>query len=274
MFHLKFNFFHIGDQISTTAIPENVFNVTGKRSVISDDRIWAFKHNPYVEFMDAEQASQYPEISLIPDCRIPEMVKSYQKMMLAPISNSQTEYMCVNMGFNDIRLRHPRLYVYEDVNPEPGRVVVHTTGSDRRRDAEPAIRYDSGEDEVRVMSDAVIDSIRKNYQGWQILQVGAADDKPLGFGQDLRGQLDYWQVAELIAGSARFIGVNSGPMHIANCYPRVDKRIVLMEFPVTTLMTYRPGDVRNWLFSWVDPAATYFNRFGQDAGLTYSHTKI
>lgn len=274
MFHLKFNFFHIGDQIATTAIPENLFNITGKRSVISDPRIWAFKHNPYVEFMSEQEASQYPTVSLIPDCRVPEMVQAYEKMMLIPVSNGQTEYMCVNMGFNDVRLRHSRLYVYEDVRPRPDRVVVHTTGSDRTRDSEPAIRRSSGEDEVRVMSDDVIESIRENYRGWDVYQVGADTDKSLGFGQDLRGRLDYWQVAELIAGSSRFIGVNSGPMHIANCYPRVDKRIVLMEFPVTTLVSYRPGDTRNWLFSWIDPASTFFNRFEQDAGFTYSHTKI
>ena len=36
----------------------------------------------------------------------------------------------------------------------------------------------------------------------------------------------------------------------------------------------RPGDIRNWLLSWIDPASMLFNRFEHDVGLTHSHTKI
>jgi hypothetical protein len=61
---------------------------------------------------------------------------------------------------------------------------------------------------------------------------------------------------------------------MANCFPRVDKRIVLMEFPRQTLMNFRPGDARNWLFSWIDPTNTFFNKWDQDVAYTYSHTKI
>jgi hypothetical protein len=47
-----------------------------------------------------------------------------------------------------------------------------------------------------------------------------------------------------------------------------------MEFPKQTLLKYRPGDLRNWAFSWIDPASTFFNRFNFDVGLTYSHAKL
>jgi hypothetical protein len=115
------------------------------------------------------------------------------------------------------------------------------------------------------MSDEVLESINKNYSNYEIIQVGGDNDKPLGGNStNLCGKLDYWEVAKLIAGSAKFIGVNSGPMHIANCYPRVEKRIVLQEFPINTLLSFRPGDVRNWLFSWIDPTCTFFNKFEHD----------
>ena len=228
-----------------------------------------------MEFLSEDDAKDLPKISLIPDCRIPTQTEQYAKMMHCVISNGQTEYMCVNMNFNDVRLRHPRLYIYEDARTKPNKVVVHTTGSDRTRDGEQAIRYSSGEDSVRIMSDEVLDSIRKNYQDYDIIQVGGADDKPLGASSiNLSGKLDLWETAKEISEAAIFIGVNSGPMHIANCYPRVNKRIVLQEFSIPTLMTYRPGDTRNWLFSWIDPACTYFNKYTQDVGYTYSHTKI
>lgn len=275
MFKLKFNFIHIGDQICVTSIPENIFNVSGKKCVVADKRIWTFEHNPYVVFMSEEEAHGLPEINLIPDCRVPEQAKHFHEQMQTIVASSQAEYMCVNIGFNDVRLRHPRLYIHEDEKIIPNKIVVHTTGSDRTRDKEPAIRTTSGEDEVRIMSDEVIDAILKNYKDYQIIQLGGEDDKPLGgHSIDMRGKLPLFDVAKEIASCARFIGVNSGLMHIANCYPRVDKRIVLMEFPKQTLMTFKPCDIRNWLFSWIDISNVFFNKFEHDVGLTYSYTKI
>lgn len=92
---------------------------------------------------------------------------------------------------------------------------------------------------------------------------------------------DIWEPAAEIATASRFIGVNSGPMHIANCYPRVTKRIVLMEFSQGYLarendvaFPWRAGCTRNFLTSWLDPANTYFNRFDQDYGISFSYLKI
>jgi hypothetical protein len=275
MYKLKFNFFHIGDQIATTSIPENIFHATGKKSIITQSQIWAFRHNPYVVFMSETEAAGYPEINLIPDCRVQQQAQHYFDTMSNMVVGSQTEYMCVNFGVSDPVLRHPRLYLHEDKKTNPLKIVVHLSGSDRARDGEPAIRHASGEDDLRVMSDAVMMSILENYKEYQIVQVGSLDDKALGgHSVDMRGQHDYWELAGEIASAAKFIGVNSGPMHIANCYPRIEKRIFLMEFPKETLLKFRPGDVRNWLFSWVDPSNMFFNKFDVDVGLTFSRTKI
>lgn len=275
MFKLHFNFIHIGDQIATTSVPENIFHVTGQRCVITDPRIWAFKYNPYVDHVTDAEAVDLPVINLIPDCRVPDQRDTYISKMQMPVSAGQAEFMCVNLGFTDVHLRHSRLYVHENEKTDPLKIVVHTTGSDRTRDGEPAIRYSSGEDSVRIMSDQVIESILKNYSDYKIIQVGSKDDKPLGGKSiDKRGKYDYWETILEIATAAKFIGVNSGPMHMANCYPRVDKRTVLMEFPEKTLLNYRPGDVRHWLFSWVDPTNMFFNRFDRDISFTFSHNKI
>lgn len=275
MFKLHFNFHHIGDQVCTTGIPENLFKATGEKSVITNPNIWAFKYNPYVEFKTEDQAQGLTEISLIPDCRVQQQAQHYFDIMKSFVSNGQIEYMCRNFGLDTITLRHPRLYIYEDERIQPDKIVVHTSGSDRTRDGEPAIRFTSGEDSERYMSDEVIATILSNYKDYQIVQVGAHGDKPLGgHSVDCRGKYDYWQTAREIATSAKFIGVNSGPMHIANCYPRVEKRIVLMEFPEETLLKHSPGDIRNWLFSWIDPTNTYFNKFDRDIGLTYSYKKL
>ena len=273
--HLTFNFFAIGDQVCVTGIPENIFNVTGKKCIITDKRIWSFKYNPYVVFMTEEQAKGYQRVNIIPDCRTQEQAKNYFSLRNAIEANSQTELMCSSLGFVDIKLRHPRLYIYEDHDIMPNKIVVHTTGSDRTKSGEIAIRQSSGEDNIRILSDDVISCICKNYKNYEIVQVGSLDDKPVGgHSIDMRGKMDYWQTAKEIATCSRFIGVNSGPMHIANCYPKVDKRIVLSEFPDNTLTSYKPGSINNWLFSWLDPSNTYFNKYDRDCGLTYSYTKI
>jgi len=275
MYKLHFNFYHIGDQVCTTAIPENIFNHTGQYSVITDPKIWAFKHNPYVKFMSDDEAADLQVVDLVPDARIPEQCQGYYNILQSNVANSQTEFMCRNMGIESILLRHPRLYIYEDEVIQPNKIVVHTTGSDRTRDNEDAIRTNLGEDAERVMSDNVIAAILHNYKDYEIIQVGGENDVPLGgHSIDRRGKYDYWQTAKEIATSAKFIGINSGPMHIANCYPKVEKRIVLMEFPAQTLVTYQPGDIRNLLFSWVDPANTYFNKFDRDVGVTYAYRNI
>lgn len=272
---LRFHFFHIGDQVITTSLPENYFTATGRRVVVTDDRMWVFKHNPYVNLSSND--SSLPILDVIPDARLRPQVQNYITRTDSLIVGSQSEYMWMSMGFarEQLTLRHPRLYLYEDAPIIANKIVVHTTGSDRRRDGEVAIRTTSGEDAVRVMSDEVIAQILQNYTGWQIVQVGALDDKPLGGNSiDRRGAYDYWQTAKEIATSARFIGVASGPMHIANCYPRVETRVVLMEFPKETLLRFAPGDVRNWLFSWFDPSNMFFNRTPYDIGTTYSYRKI
>lgn len=275
MFKLHFNFIHIGDQISTTAIPENIYKLTGEKVVVTDPRIWVFRHNPYVEHWEESQAQDLPVINLMPDCRMADQRKVYIDKVKLPITAGQTEYMCINMGLEEMPLRHSRLYIYEDLDIDPCKVVVHTQGSDRTRDGEPAIRYQSGEDHLRIMSDEVIESILKNYKDFKIVQVGSQDDRPLGGNViDCRGKYDYWETIKEISTAARFVGINSGPMHMANCYPRVDKRVVLMEFPEKTLWSYRPGDVRHWLFSWIDPTNMFFNRFKYDVGFTYSYTKL
>ena len=276
MFNLKFFFTAIGDQVGTTGIPENLFNATGQRCCITDKRIWAFKYNPYVDHCDQTEVDKDAlELSMIPDARSKEQAEHYKKTMGCDISTGQLEYMLVNLGITTVKLRHPRLYVYEDVDIKPYKVVINTNGSDRTLVGEPAIRPWAGEDSVRIMSDQVLESIRKNYRDYEIVQVGSATDKPmLGNFVDLRGKLDYWGSAREIAEAAIFIGVNSGPMHIANCYPRTVKKIVLQEFPEDSLKIWRPEDTRNFLFSWIDPSNIYYNKFDFDCGITFSHSKI
>lgn len=275
MFKLKFYFKHIGDQICTTALPENIFHATGEKCVITDPAIWAFKHNPYVLHMDESQCpADTLEINVIPDNRIPEQRQNYQSIHKTNISAGQTQYMATSIGIENPKLRHPRLYIYEDLDQEPDKIIVNTSGSDRTRDNEPAVRYNFGEDRVRVLDQQIIDQILINYKNYRIFQIGSKADPPVGgHSVDLRG-IDYWESIREVATASRFIGVDSGPRHMASCYPSVDIRVLLVQYPEKTLITSRPGDINHWLFSWLDTTHTYFNRYEHDVAYTFSYKKI
>jgi hypothetical protein len=120
------------DRHQRAKLPD-LHNSTGERVVISGKRIWAFKHNPYVVLLDELEAEQYPVLDLLPDCRLPEQARNYAELTNSITASSQAEYMCLNLGFTDVTLRHPRLYCHEDSRIVPDKVVVHTTGADRTR---------------------------------------------------------------------------------------------------------------------------------------------
>jgi hypothetical protein len=161
-----------------------------------------------------------------------------------------------------VRLRHPRLYRFEELQGEKlGIVTVHTTG-----------KSEGGE-----MPDHVIDQIAQNYKSYSIYQVGGPSDKDTPF-IDRRG-FGMWESAQLIASSQIFIGVNSGMMNIAQCYPRVNRKLILIEndilktedFDIFKPLTYYKKEV----FShWVDYNWQYYNIHDHDIGITYSYKKL
>ena len=267
----------IGDQIAVTSFPENLYNITGKKTLIKDSKIWAFKHNPYVLFETSEETQK---LLLLPSAREAYNTQPYIENKSTLIFSSQAELLLYFVGYNVdfVKLRHPRLYIYEDIKQEFGKLVVHSEGSDRTKVCEPAIRTGLGEDYLRIFTDDIIKTIHKNYKDWKIVQVGGKDDKDIGASIDLRGKLDYFEIAKEIASSQIFIGINSGMMNIANCYPKVHKRIILTEFSEECLgkgkIPFRPLEIRNPNMHWLDLNNSYFNRFQYDIGSTFTYKKI
>lgn len=282
VYRLDFLAHGIGDLIVCSSLPENFYNLTGNKILVDDYRAkWVFRYNPYVMFDCKSHDIQ--NVPMLCDTRHQEIVKMYISERNSFSISSQAEWLlfCTGYDIDKLTLRHPRLYIHEDLPQQAKKLVVHTTGSNRAIVGEDQIRYHLGEDSQRIMSDEVIKAIHENYEGWEIYQVGGKDDKPLGGKAiDLRGTLNLFDVAKEISTSQRFIGVNSGLMHIANAYPKVEKRIVLMEFPETTLgkgfssIPFRAGEIRNFLFSWLDPSNKFYNKYSTDIGVTSSFIKI
>jgi hypothetical protein len=230
----------IGDQITISSFPENFYKNYNIK-LIDVDNCWIFDHNPYIE--------RNKEANII---------LNHLQTQLDIIRNnnrkdwkSDAEEVCQNFSLPKIFLRRPRLYKYEDSLTQKGLVVVHTTGKTVGR-----------------MSDHVINKIASNYRDYEIVQIGLDSDAQTPFRKLLN--LNKWETAEIISKAAIFIGVNSGFYHIANCYPKVRKKIVLHELNEQQLYNFEPKK-QSLSTEWYDYNIEYFNNSEFDIGATSSY---
>lgn len=228
----------IGDKIQFSSLPEIIFHNTNKK-VIDYNNCWVFDHNPHV----IRGNHDYDKIINPWD-----ISHSYKADYYLSIS----ERFFKNSEFSDfkITLRHPRLYKFEDIKIIPNRVVIHTTG-----------KSEGGQ-----INDEVLHHIKNTYSNFDIIQIGGLDDKPTEFINKLG--LSLWETAEIIASSSIFIGVNSGMMNIANCYPRINRKIILNRDDLDTISPLNPNT------GWLDYNVQYFNQTQFDIGTTYSFLKL
>jgi hypothetical protein len=231
----------IGDKIQFTHIPENIYYFTGKK-VYDISRSWVFDHNPFVE-RNLENISNSIDLWNLSHSFPKDGFKSHaERFFILYNKIFETNYQ------NPV-LRHPRLYKYENNKIKPNRVLVHTTGKS----------------ETTPLQDEVIEHIKKNYKDYEVIQIGGLNDKKTPFINKLGMPL--WETVELIATSGIFIGINSGMMNIANCFPRVCKKIVL----ASNFDNFLPMSYDN---CWFDHGVTYFNPSKYDIGATFSFLKL
>ena len=74
----------------------------------------------------------------------------------------------------------------------------------------------------------------------------------------------------MISKASIFIGVNSGFYHIANCYPKVRKKIVVHELNEQQLNAFKPK-MQSISTEWYDYNIEYFNASEIDIGATNSY---
>lgn len=223
----------IGDKIIFTSLPENYYKSTGNK-IVDLDNCWVYDNNPYIVRNIKYTLGMINLWSL--------QYEDGQYM-------SAAERICKKLKIQTF-LRHPRLYIYEDEPINLNRIIVHISGKS----------YGN-------MSDNVINQIQNNYKDYEIIQIGGIDDKKTNFINKLG--LSILDTTKLIASSGVFIGVNSGFMNIAKCYPRIRKKIVLYS---DNLQNLQPNS-KNWDY-WIDYNWEYFNCTDNDIGITNSYLKI
>ena len=295
------NSWGLGDCIQWTTLPE-IFYKFFNLKLTDVRKCWAFDNNPYVlreqeipnivSKIESKLKEPIPSIY----CKIEDWPKSFQIPKNAEIIDgivfiqlhvhtpqSEGKY-CFRSKFdsisaligisidqkNDLKVsRNQRLYKYENEKMTPNQVVVHVGPSNSTPE--------------QFISDDIINTIAENYKDFNIIQIGAEKDNDTPF-LDKRG-LDIWDSAQLIAQSFIFIGPNSGPSHLANCYPRVNKKIILCSQMINH-ETSRYEELKSfitsntWMFGasdferWIDYGCQYYNDREYDVGVTYSYKKI
>lgn len=237
----------IGDKVQFCHIPENFYKNYGVK-LIDVSNCWVFDKNPYIER------------GVNPD--------KVLDLWSLPYNNgtylSRAEFFNSFFKFSKIYCRSPRLYF----NEEPKYVIQNKV-----------CLHAQGKSSGHTLSKKIIDTIKERYSNYELYQVGAKSDFDCGV-IDVRGS-SIWDTVKCIATSSIFIGVNSGPINIANCYPHINKKIIIPINKGSHIISNeeleksaRPLGSENHYFDWVDYGWQYFNDTDIDIGVTYSYNKI
>tara|TARA_B100000424_G_scaffold232791_1_gene195775 strand:+ start:9459 stop:10232 length:774 start_codon:yes stop_codon:yes gene_type:complete len=241
----------MGDWLVASSFPENIFKLTNEK-VIDVYKSWVFDHNPYVV------RNEEPEriIDIMPAwfkySRSSPIIYSFSDSLVTMFSNYRGQPP----------LRHPRLYKYEDLDMIPNRIVLHIDGSHDKPTP-------------RLMDEEVINFILDKYKNYDIIQVGGKNDRVIDGITNLLG-MDYWETVKIISQCAMFIGVDSGPLHIAQAYPKINRKMIVTkaQFESDWPEHYWPMNPNDNYSFWYDWDINYFNEFDRDVGVTTSYKDI
>lgn len=245
----------LGDKLQFSSFPENFHANTGEK-VIDLDGHWFFDHNPYV--VRGEDPSLVLDLWGLGnhwyDSRpiISSIAERTIKIVEQVLKN---EHIYKNVKFRTI-LNHPRLYKFENFNI--GDAVCHFSGRaggdlDEKVVAEIDSKYGGSYNLIR----------QSHNRAFCCKMMQEFVDFPI------------WKVAELIAQSDLFIGLDSGLSHIARCFPHIRRKIILTKYSEEKLenevvpMLASEGD-----YHWLDGSCEYFNCFDHDISFTKSYKKI
>lgn len=227
----------IGDKVIFSSFPENFYKTTGIK-LIDSRKEWVFDKNPYV-------LRDVPfDIEVDLTYRPNGKVKQYY---------SNANAICEYFGI-DCYLRHPSLYIFDDIPLEGIKIAVHTSGRTCGK-----------------MPNHIIQYLKRKYENFPIIQVGHVTDEKLGFGIDITNESLLSQIKNL-ASSSIFIGVNSGFMHLASCYPRIHRRIIVNAHDYSKFIQLSEHNHEE--SGWIDVGASLFNPTDRDLFATYSYLKI
>lgn len=235
----------IGDAVQFTSAPENYFRATGNKLADMNSH-WVFDHNPYVERNYTGNLNAVYEMWDFTTNRPKPRDSIYQSL---------AEKHCLVFKV-PVVMKYPRLYVYEDFPmAKREKILFHTQGRSNG-----------------AMPEHVIDHVLKKYKGMPLYHIGLPTDPDLGIPKIETPTV--WNLAKEISECRMFIGQDSGPSWIANCYPDVVVKKLRMKPTPEIFKIWIPLDVHNIHSHWDDREHMVCNPTEDDIGFTASYKRL
>ena len=241
-----------GDRISRSSLPENYYKNTGDK-LVDLEGFTFLENNPFVIKKEDIHPNTLSRV---------ERRNLWNYSIGADVTHCKTmaHEICKNWGLEKCYLTSPRLYRFENSYVYPKTMVINTTG-----------------DNQGAMSLKILNTIREKYHDYLCYQIGGINDVDFNYDIDRRG-MDFWLVAKLISESELYIGPDSFCHWIAKCYPRIRRKILLVNKNEERCENFFPrglNDHSNPFDTWLEcDGADYYNIFQQDYGITKSYLSL
>ncbi len=244
----------IGDVIQFTSIPENYFRHFGEK-LIDIDHSWVFDFNPFVQRLRSDETVTFEKILNLWNLHCFDTPTKLNEQTTF-LSNAHAHARHFRYP---VVLNRPRLYQFESFPFEDRHhVFLHVKGRSHG-----------------TLSEHIVKHVLDKY-GNAVVLVGLKDDwtysMPIPEKHIFPRTL--WELAAVISKAKMFIGVDSGPSWIAQCYPDVITKKVRMFPDAKALETWVPLEWCRLGSYWDDRSAMIFNPSENDAGFTWSYRKI
>lgn len=240
----------IGDKIQFTSVPENYFRHTGE-NLVDLDESWIFDLNPYVVRGDYKCDKVFDLWEM--HCYNTAPVFKERTVLL-----SNAESHARNLDY-PVVMNRPRLYCYENF-PVLARekIILHTKGKSHGP-----------------LPSHVVEHILQKYGRSNIIRVGRKEEWMYSLAAPAFHETSsMWELAKFISDAKLFIGVDSGPSWIAQCYPDVITKKVRLIPDHDRLKEWVPLQCCILNSHWDDRSAQIYNSSEDDLGFTWSYKRI
>lgn len=241
----------IGDAIQFTSVPENYFMHFGSK-LHDVNSHWVLDHNPYVtRGVPPEKITR--EVDLWKAHCGEQPVRQYERTVLMSNAESHARHFDYTVSLN-----RPRLYRFEEYPFfERKRILLHVKGRSHGQMPEP-----------------IVEHVMEKY-GHAVSLIGHDCDWKYSLPMPHKiNTFDMWSLVEAISKCRMFIGVDSGPSWIAQCFPDILVKKVRLIPDINGLKTWVPLESCRVSSHWDDRSAFIYNPSTQDVGFTWAYTRI
>lgn len=241
----------IGDAIQFTTVPENYYRHYS-RPIVDTERNWVFDYNPYV--VRGVQPKKTHDVwnDILLDVPKEKLGRTIM-LCLAEAPLKSFDYPIV--------MNRPRLYKFEHT-PFSARtkIIVHVKGRSHGQ-----------------MPEHIIKHIIEKYGDqdlWLLARPGEWDYPFTWPGKVFNATPEIWKSVEFIADAKMFIGLDSGPAWIAQCYPDIIVKKVRLIPELDRLKNWVPLEWCMLGSYWDDRSGFIYNPSSDDVGFTWSYKRI